>query len=72
MFELADRLVGVYKTDNAVCFSLNHVRKVFLQTKSISIDPRSFVLPAAGQSSNGAEATTASAAGEFASVEEAD
>jgi structural maintenance of chromosome 4 len=31
MFELADRLVGIYKTDNA--------------TKSISIDPRKFVMP---------------------------
>jgi structural maintenance of chromosome 4 len=31
MFELADRLVGIYKTDNA--------------TKSISIDPRKFAVP---------------------------
>jgi len=31
MFELADRLVGIYKTDNA--------------TKSISIDPRKFCMP---------------------------
>ena len=31
MFELADRLVGIYKTDNA--------------TKSISIDPRRFSVP---------------------------
>ncbi len=33
MFELADRLVGIYKTAN--------------QTKSITIDPRKFALPAA-------------------------
>lgn len=39
MFELADRLVGIYKTDNA--------------TKSITIDPRRFAVgsdaPAAGK-----------------------
>ena len=31
MFEIADRLVGIYKTDN--------------QTKSVYIDPSSFALP---------------------------
>jgi structural maintenance of chromosome 4 len=33
MFELADRLVGIYKTDNC--------------TKSITINPRSFAVAAA-------------------------
>ncbi len=32
MFELADRLVGIYKTDNA--------------TKSVAIDPQAFVVAA--------------------------
>ena len=36
MFELADRLVGIYKTDNA--------------TKSVTINPSSFVLPASSSS----------------------
>lgn len=35
MFELADRLVGIYKTDNC--------------TKSVAINPRSFVVGAGGQ-----------------------
>lgn len=34
MFELADRLVGIYKTDNA--------------TKSVAIDPKAFQLTAPG------------------------
>lgn len=34
MFELADRLVGIYKTDNA--------------TKTVTINPREFVVGAAG------------------------
>lgn len=34
MFELADRLVGIYKTDNA--------------TKSVAIDPGAFVVGATG------------------------
>lgn len=34
MFELADRLVGIYKTDNT--------------TKTVTINPGQFVLPAAG------------------------
>jgi structural maintenance of chromosome 4 len=51
MFELADRLVGIYKTDNV--------------TKSITIDPRQFEMPnvnAAGQVGvNGKSAQTSSA-----------
>lgn len=38
MFELADRLVGIYKTDNA--------------TKTVTINPRSFVVGPAGSGSN--------------------
>jgi structural maintenance of chromosome 4 len=33
MFELADRLVGIYKTDNA--------------TKSVTINPKAFAVPTA-------------------------
>ena len=35
MFELADRLIGIYKTSD--------------QTRSITIDPRKFVMPALQQ-----------------------
>lgn len=44
MFELADRLVGIYKTDNA--------------TKTVTINPREFVVGSAANS-NGQQKTAA-------------
>lgn len=45
MFELADRLVGIYKTDNA--------------TKTVTINPRHFVVGQAAASGSAAAAGTA-------------
>lgn len=45
MFELADRLVGIYKTDNA--------------TKSVAIDPKAFQLPAPTQETAASDRITA-------------
>jgi structural maintenance of chromosome 4 len=50
MFELADRLVGIYKTDNA--------------TKTVAINPGQFCVGAGGKKKEGKKADDEAEAGE--------
>ncbi len=56
MFELADRLVGIYKTDNA--------------TKTVTINPRHFVVGQAGAAGGSTAAAAAAAAAEDAAEQQ--